>query len=328
MVRPQHNYDNLADFFTFLSTAVGYLEKATSSDLGDFTADGKIRNAGYNNNTVYWQWYKELGYGNLQGQYYCAAAVSTMCVNAFGLEKAKKILCGDLYVYCPTGYNQFKTKNRIYTTPKAGDVVFFYSSSNKRYTHTGWVISVDSDGKGYTTWEANTSSGNNTVVRNGGATTNKHYTLGQTTVAFGRPDWAAVGISESKSTNTLQTLSIGVGQAGLICTASSLNIRSYPATGMVVGSVKKGEAVYPTEKVFVDGKPWYHISSGWISASYLTGWVLEKDHDNKWWYLLSGYNCYIDQIVTIGRNRYFFGSDGYLLIGEMTIKTDSDGVII
>lgn len=331
MERPQHNYDNLNDFFAFLSTAVGYLEKASASDLGDFTDAGKTRNAGYNNYTVYWQWYKELGYGNLQGQYYCAAAVSTMCANAFGLAKAKKILCGDLYVYCPTGYTQFKNKNRIYSTPKAGDVVFFYSSSNKRYTHTGWVISVDSNGNGYTTWEANTSSGNNTVVRNGGATTNKHYTLGSNTVAFGRPDWESVGISTTnttKSEDTLSTLSIGVGQTGLICTASSLNVRSYPSTGLVVGSVKKGEAVYPTEKTFIYGKPWYHISSGWISASYLTGWVLEKDCGNKWWYLLPGYDYYVDRIVTIGGNRYFFGSDGYLMTGDIIIKTNSDGVII
>lgn len=333
MVRPQHNYTNLNDFFTFLSTAVGYLEKASASDLGDFTAAGKTRNAGYNNNTVYWQWYKELGYGDLQGQYYCAAAVSTMCANAFGLEKAKKILCGDLYVYCPTGYEHFKSKGRIFSTPKAGDVVFFYSAKNKRYSHTGWVIKVDSDGKGYTTWEANTSSGNSTVVRNGGATANKHYGINDATAAFGRPDWAAVGISASSSTadttDTLTTAAIGVGQAGLICTTTSLNVRNYPSTDhSIVGTIKKGEAVFPTEKTFVDGNPWYHISSGWISAKYLTGWVMEKTHDNKWWYLLPGYTYYTDRIVTIGGARYFFGSDGYLFVGDMSIKTDENGAIV
>lgn len=333
MERPQHNYTNLTDFFTFLSTAIGYLEKASADDLGDFTSTGKTRNAGYNNYTVYWQWYKELGYGNLQGQYYCAAAVSTMCVNAFGLSKAKEILCGDLYVYCPTGYTQFKSKKRIYTSPQPGDVVFFYSTKNKRYTHTGWVVKVDSNGNGFTTWEANTSSGNNTVVRNGGATINKHYdSIDSNTMAFGRPNWSAVGIStgnsESSSTTALTTQSIGTGQSGLICVASSLNIRSYPGTGSVVGSIKKGEAAFPTEKAFIDGKPWYHISSGWISANYLTGWVQEKDHDNKWWYLLSGYTYYTDRIVTIGGSRYFFGSDGYLFVGDMSIKTDSNGAII
>ena len=53
MVRPQYNYTNLKEFAAFLKTADGYLEKANMSNLGDFTAAGKVVNAGSANYTVY-----------------------------------------------------------------------------------------------------------------------------------------------------------------------------------------------------------------------------------------------------------------------------------
>ena len=80
MVRPQYSYKTLDEFIAFLNTAVGYLEKANKSNLGDFTPNGKIVNAGSANYTVYWQWYSELGYGNLQGEAYCAGAGGNRCL--------------------------------------------------------------------------------------------------------------------------------------------------------------------------------------------------------------------------------------------------------
>ncbi len=329
MVRPQYSYTSLEEFFAFLSTAVGYLEKANGKDLGDFTKDGKVRNAGSANYTVYWQWYKELGYDDLQGSAYCAGAVSTMMTSAFGLAKAKKLLCGDLYVYCPTGYDQFKSKNRIYSTPKKGDIVFFWSDSLGRWSHTGIVISVDSDEKGYTTWEANTSSGNDTIIRNGGATCNKHYTLGQRKAAFGRPDYEGNGITISKQSPEPEYIEIGTDVNKLSCTTEVLNVRNYPSTGNIINTIKKGEKVTPTKKTFVNGKAWFYIEEkkGWASGSYFTGWILEKSN-NRWWYLLNGYKYYVDKIVNIGGKRYFFDSTGYMFVGTFYIQTDSSGAII
>ena len=330
MIRPQYNYTTLKEFAAFLKTADGYLEKANGSNLGDFTAAGKVVNAGSANYTVYWQWYKELGYGNMQGSAYCACGVSTMFVSAFGLAKAKKLLCGDLYVYCPTGYSQFKSKGRIYTTPKPFDVVFFYSDSMGRYSHTGIVTAVDSNGKGYTTWEANTSSGNDVVIRNGGATCYKHYTLGQRKVAFGRPDYEGNGITTGGANGpTILSSDIGTDTNKITCTTEVLNVRDYPSTGAVIDSIKKGEKVTPSKKTFVDGKAWYYIEEkkGWASASYFTGWILEKSN-NRWWYLLEGYKYYVDKIVNIGGKRYFFDSSGYMFVGTFLIQTDSTGAII
>ena len=339
MTRPQYNYTSLKEFFAFLQTAVGYLEKADGSDLGDFTSAGKTRNAGYNNYTVYWQWYKELGYGSMQKEPYCACAVSTMMVNAFGLAKTKKLLCGDLYTYCPTGYKQFKNASRAYSTPKAGDVVFFYSSSLGRYSHTGIVIAVDSDGKGYTTWEANTSSGNDVVVRNGGATCKKHYSnVGSRNEKFGRPDYEGNGISIS-GTGSASTedpmknvtiYNIGTGSIGLKCTVSSvLNVRSTPVTGSPIGSIKPNEIVIPSKKCFIDGAPWFYIESkgGWASAKYFTGWIQEKDDNNQWWYLLPNYTYHTDSLESIDGAIYYFGSNGYMFNGTVTFESDSTGAL-
>lgn len=332
MTRPQYNYTSLEQFFSFLNTAVGYLEKANGSNLGDFTTNGKIVNAGSANYTVYWQWYKELGYKNYQGSAYCACAVSVMMASAFGLEKAKKLLCGDLYIYCPTGYDRFKDKGRIYNTPKVGDPVFFWSDSLGRWSHTGLVIKVDSDGKGYTTWEANTSSGNDIVIRNGGATCIKHYTIGQRKVAFGRPDYKGNGISISSSSapiKTIDSVDISTDINKIACTTEVLNVRDYPGNGNIISSIKKGERVTPSKKAFVNGKAWFYIEEkkGWASASYFTGWILEKSN-YRWWYLLEGYNYYVDKIVNIGGKRYFFDSNGYMFVGTYYIQTDSSGAII
>lgn len=323
------NIQSVEEFFTVLERYLGYLEKANGNNLGDFTAAGKIVNAGYANFTVYWDWYKSLGYGNMQGQPYCAGFVSTTLASAFGLETAKKLLCGDLFIYCPTGYNQFKAKGRIYTSPKVGDVVFFWSSSLGRYGHTGFVVGVDK--AGYTTVEANTSSGNNTVVRNGGATCRKHYAFG-TGVAFGRPPYAECGITEFKVQEVLKTYAIGTGQSGLTITASSINLRNKAGatnSASVIDVLKAGDTLFPSKKTFINGDPWFYDSKreGWISAKYMRGWVQEFDDNNKWWWLEPEYKYPVNAIKEIGGEAYFFDSAGYMLTGKITFNTNSDGAL-
>ena len=329
MTQPMHNFTNIFDFVKFLDESINYLEKATVSDLGDWTPAGKSRNAGYNNYTVYWDWYKKNGFGSYQGSAYCAAGVSTMLISGFGVEKAKKLLCGNVYIYCPDGYNRFKNKGRIYKSPRVGDIVFFWSSSLGRWGHTGIVIGVDSNGQGYTTWEANTTSGNDVVVRNGGATCKKHYTLGARKAEFGRPDYEGNGISMSNEPEV--TYSIGTGPVNtLTVTASSLNVRASIGTNStVVGSLKYGDRVVPDKKAFLNGDPWFHIpaAGGWISAKYLDGWVQEHDFDDKWWYCLPGYKWYSNQVAYINGEHYFFDASGYMLVGSITFTTDENGVL-
>jgi len=331
LTRPQYSYNNLQDFEQLLNSTIGYLEKASLSNLGDFSSSGKTVNAGYGNYTIYWEWYKQLGYGNWQGNPYCAAYVSTMLACAFGLEKAKKLLCGDLYIYCPTGKDRFKSKGRLYYTPQSFDIAYFWNNTLNDYRHTGVVVGVDANGKGFTTIEANTSSGNNNVVRNGGATCKKHYTLKSVKVCFGRPDWEGNGITMSRtgnvntSDNPMYHVSTGVG--GLKVTSPNVNLRQTPEHGSVIGSLKSNETVFPSRKVFVNGNPWFYLADrgAWVSGKYLTGWLLEG---TKWWYMLPGYQWYSNQIVAIDGNLYFFDSTGYMYVGDFSLSTDENGIIM
>lgn len=326
------NITNVDDFCTSLEKYLNYLEKATINELGDFTDEGKIINAGYNNYTIYWEWYKTLGYGNYQAQPYCAGFVSTQFATAFGLSIAKKLLYGDLYIFCPDGYNRFKSNNAIYSTPKKGDVVFFWSDSLHRWGHTGIVVGVDENQGGYTTIEANTTSGNDVVVRNGGATCRKHYTLSAKKVAFGRPPYEKYGIQLSAPTKKMVTYEIGTGVKGLKILAESIRIRKTPGTdnsNIVIGTKSYGECIFPTLKTFVNGDPWLYLpkDNGWTSGKYMEGWMLEKTCGNRWWYVENGYTYQTNAIKEIDGYPYFFDASGYMFTGTIQFTTDENGVL-
>ena len=109
---------------------VGYLEKKNNSNLYN-----KTGNAGSKNYTKYWAEIKP----SYQGQPWCACFVTWCLVQAFGVEKATKLLKHYPYVYCPTMASLFT----LNANPKRGDIVIFYR--NGTFTHTGWVIDVNGD---------------------------------------------------------------------------------------------------------------------------------------------------------------------------------------
>lgn len=171
--------------------ANGYLEKKTPGNLGDFTDAGKIVNAGDNNYTNVAEWYKKDTGSNLQGQPYCAMALSEMFVMAYGLTMAKKLLLGSLYSYCPDIFNAFNKAGRIYDKPQKGDIVLFHNGT--RFHHVGQVVEVSTDGKKITTSEANTSAAGGVVANGGAFRYGKTYLLSNLTgVKFARPDWTLV----------------------------------------------------------------------------------------------------------------------------------------
>lgn len=172
---------------------VGYLEKASNSNL-----DSKTANAGYNNYTKYWRDIANWGLGNYQAQYWCAAFVHWCFVNSFGLEKTKALLLHAPYISCATLGSKSNSVGQRYTTPQIGDVAIFWNGS--RFSHTGYVYAVD-DSRFYTI-EGNTS-GASAVVANGGGVYTKSY--GITTAQnvghrFHRPDYVGVlGVSSHDS---------------------------------------------------------------------------------------------------------------------------------
>lgn len=164
---------------------VGYLEKASNSQLDDKTA-----NAGSRNYTKYGRDMHAILPGVMDfPAAWCDCFVDWCFVQAFGQVMARALLCGNFDDYTVYSAQYYKNKGRWYNQPKAGDQVFFTNSSGG-ICHTGIVTKV-SGGILYTV-EGNTSSAAG-VVANGGCVREKTYQLGYSRIAgYGRPDYSAV----------------------------------------------------------------------------------------------------------------------------------------
>lgn len=159
---------------------LGYQEKKSNAYL-----EYKHKNVGSNNYTKYG---KSQG---CNGQPWCDAFVDWCFIEAYGRENAKKLLNG-FSNYTPDSAQKFKNIDRYYkrgkTTPKKGDVIFFYSSSLGRIGHTGIVEKVDTINKKVHTIEGNTSSNANEFERDGGCVARKIYSFSDTKIdGYGRP---------------------------------------------------------------------------------------------------------------------------------------------
>lgn len=168
---------------------VNYTEKKTLSAVKNTTYENPgdyNSGAGSNNYTVFAILYYEKTGINVQGQPWCDCFVDTVFIHLYGVNAAKRLLNG-FSAYTPTSSNYFKKMNQWYTTPKAGDIIFFKNS--ERINHTGYVYKVDSN---YVyTVEGNTSTTNNEVEANGGCVAKKYYTLNNSRIAgYGRPNYA------------------------------------------------------------------------------------------------------------------------------------------
>ena len=163
---------------------LGYLEKASNSNLYNKTA-----NAGYKNFTKYWQDIKP----SWQGQPWCAVFVTWCFEKAFGKENARKLLKHYPYTYCPTMANLFT----LNANPKVGDIVIF--KYNGEFAHTGIVVAVMGDY--FETIEGNTNNGN-TIVPNGGGVCQKgYYNSKLPGTKFCTPNWSLINSIPSSTTS-------------------------------------------------------------------------------------------------------------------------------
>lgn len=186
-----------AKLIAIAEAEVGYLEKASNSQL-----DSKTANAGSKNYTKYGAWYAG---GILQAQAWCAMFVS-WCANQ--AEIATSII--PLHASCTVGINWFKNngawKARSGYTPKVGDIIYFSNSSGSP-AHVGIVYKVD--GSKVYTIEGNTSGGS-TVIANGGGVCKKSYALSYSRIlGYGVPTYSgAATISATAATaSAVATLS-------------------------------------------------------------------------------------------------------------------------
>lgn len=163
----------------------GYLEKKSNKNL-----DSKTENAGSNNYTKYARDLDNIPKfynGKKNGYAWCDVFVDWCFVQAFGVDRAKELLCQpdmSLGAGCYYSAQYYKSHKKFYNKPSAGDQIFFKNSRGS-VTHTGLVYKVD-DTYVYTV-EGNTSSASG-VVPNGGCVRLKKYKLNYKYIyGYGRP---------------------------------------------------------------------------------------------------------------------------------------------
>ena len=164
---------------------IGYLEKASNSQLDDPTA-----NAGSGNWTKYARDLDKIpGFynGRKNGYAWCDMFVDWCFVQAYGIDTAKKLLnqpYNSAGAGCTYSAQYFKNAGQFHTSkPQPGDQIFFGNASESY--HTGLVYKVDAS---YVyTVEGNTS-GASGVIANGGGVCRKQYSLNYGQIyGYGRP---------------------------------------------------------------------------------------------------------------------------------------------
>lgn len=240
---------------------VDYVEKATNSNL-----DSKTGNAGSGNYTKYARDLdniKDFYNGKKNGYAWCDIFVDWCFVKAYGVEEAKRLLCQpskSTGAGCGFSMNFYKAHNQFYSSPKAGDQIFFTDGTN--IYHTGLVCKVDNS-KVYTV-EGNTSNVNY-VDGNGGKVCKKSYPLGASYIAgYGRPkyDTATIDIpiekeEDKKDNKIIDTVKV-TANAGLNCRKKATT------NSDIIKAYTKGTSLKIYE---IDGN-WGRTNEGWVCLVY------------------------------------------------------------
>lgn len=176
---------------------VGYLEKRSNSNL-----DSKTGNAGTGN----WNRYaRDLdaipGFynGKKNGYSWCDVFVDWCFVQAYGVDKAKQLLCqpdNSAGAGCTASARYYKNKGQFFTSPKVGDQIFFGNASS--CTHTGLVYKVDAL-RVYTV-EGNTSTASGVVANGGGVWKKSYFLTNKKIYGYGRPNYDGNQIPAAQDT--------------------------------------------------------------------------------------------------------------------------------
>lgn len=241
---------------------VGYLEKASNSNL-----DSKTANAGKKNWTKYARDLDKIsGFynGRKNGYAWCDVFVDWCFVEAFGVENAKRLLCQpakSLGAGCTYSMRYYKNKKQFYTYPKVGDQIFFKDSDGD-IVHTGLVVDVKD--KYVYTVEGNTSSASGGVA-NGGCVRNKKYAISYSRIAgYGRPAY------DKETVTKTETKTVEVGD--IVTFTGNTHYSN--------ANAKKGKSCKPGKaKVTAtyNGKHPYHLVRVSGGGSTVYGWVDAKD---------------------------------------------------
>lgn len=185
---------------------IGYHEKNSAAGLDDKTA-----NAGGGNWTKYARDLDAIpGFynGAKNGFAWCDVFVDWLFVTAFGPDTGREMICQPLMsagAGCLYSAQYYKAAGRWFTTPQAGDQIFFSYAAGE-YSHTGIVTRV-AGGAVYTV-EGNTSD----------MVAEKVYSLSSSFIAgYGRPRWelaAGIEAGENEATGSGEGAGDPAGDGG------------------------------------------------------------------------------------------------------------------
>lgn len=220
---------------------VGYVEKASNSNL-----DSKTGNAGSGNYTKYARDLDKINFynGPKNGYAWCDVFVDWCFYKSFGKNRALKLLCQpekSTGAGCGFSMNFYKAHNQFYTSPKAGDQIFFTDGTS--IYHTGLVYKVDSS-KVYTI-EGNTSDVNY-VDGNGGKVCKKSYPIGASYISgYGRPKYDTTTIDVPIEEESKEHIIDVDGLWGTDTTTKAQEVFGTTVDGIVTDQYKCYEAQNP-----------------------------------------------------------------------------------
>lgn len=185
---------------------VGYLEKASNSQLDDKTA-----NAGNKNYTKYARDMDSLNVynGKKQGYAWCNVFIDWCFYKALGIDRARELLIG-FSAGCTQDWNWLKSAGRIVSNPQIGDLIFFGDLS-----HIGIIENIKGDV--IYTIEGNTSNAAELII-NGGTVAKKSYSKNsQYIYGYARPAYdqaSDVNTPEDNNKNAITYSLIKKGSKG------------------------------------------------------------------------------------------------------------------
>ena len=235
---------------------VGYIEKASNSNLDDKTA-----NTGSGNYTKYARDLDNISFynGKKNGYAWCDVFVDWCFYKTFGKGRSLELLCQpekSTGAGCGFSMNFYKAHNQFYTSPKEGDQIFFTDGTS--IYHTGLVYKVDGS-KVYTV-EGNTSDVNY-VDGNGGKVCKKSYPIGASYIAgYGRPKYDKTTIEVDKEENKDEAITTVKVTADI-----GLNCREKATTDSnIIKAYTKGTSL----RIYEIKGEWGRTNDGWICLNY------------------------------------------------------------
>ena len=221
-------------------------------------------------------------------------------------------------INCQETYNLFKRKGRVYSSPKVGDIVVFWSGS--RFHHAEFVTKVTATT--FQTFGANTSVNVNTVVRNGGGCVwPKTYSIAAAQKGghkFLRPDYGTNQEGWVKEGNRWR---YRLADGNFVTNEwKYINNRwyvfgqdSYMATGWWLDKNGQWYYLHNPNGEMISGS-WQYVSGEWYyldkSGAMHTGWL---QIDDSWYYLEESGKA-VKGMHEIGGKLYFFLTDSNKMV--------------